>query len=110
VRASAALGAAAFLAWLLVPTLAGKMLLLVVIGFCRAPWYPVLQGEAYASHPGRSAAAAALNSISGPIGYGLAGLLGLVAQQAGIGAAMLMVLASPLLLAALIPRRRGHVQ
>ncbi|MEX2031110.1 MAG: MFS transporter [Anaerolineales bacterium] len=110
VRASAALGAAAFLAWLLVPTLVGKMLLLVILGFCRAPWYPVLQGEAYASHPGRSAAAASLNSISGPIGYGLAGLLGLLAQQAGIGAAMLMVLASPLVLAALIPSRPGHVQ
>ncbi len=109
-RWSAAAAAPVFLAWLLVPGLAAKLALLPVLGATRAAWYPVLQGEAYASHPGLSAAVTALGSISGPISAGLGWLVGWAAQQAGIGAAMLIILASPLGLAVLVPSRPKQVQ
>jgi fucose permease len=109
-RRSAILAGLAFGAWFAVPGFVGKILLLIVIGFCRAPWYPVMQGEAYASHPGRSSAVAALTSISGPIGAGMAWVIGWTAQQAGIGPALLIVLLSPIALAAFVPRRVKNVQ
>lgn len=109
-RWSAAIAAPMFLAWLLVPGLAAKLALLPILGVTRAAWYPVLQGEAYASHPGHSAAVMTLASISGPLNAGQAWLVGWAAQQAGIAPAMLIVLASPLALALLVPPPPKQVQ
>lgn len=109
-RWSAAIAAPVFLAWLVIPDLATKLALLPVLGVTRAAWYPVLQGEAYASHPGHSAAVMALASISSPLNAGQAWLIGWAAQQAGIASAMLIVLASPLALALLAPGPPKQVQ
>ena len=109
-RWSAAVAVPMFLAWLLVPGLPAKLALLPFLAATRAAWYPVLQGEAYASHPGRSAAVTALASISGPLNSAQAWLVGWAAQQAGIAPAMLIILASPLGLALLVPTQPKEVQ
>ena len=109
-RWSAAVAIPMFLAWLLVPGLAAKLVLLPLLGAARAAWYPVLQGEAYASHPGHSAAVTALGSVAGPLSAGLGWLVGWAAQQAGIAPAMLIILASPLALAVLVPTQPKEVQ
>lgn len=109
-RWSAAAAVPMFLAWLLVPGLAAKLALLPVLGAARAAWYPVLQGEAYASHPGHSAAVTALGSVAGPLNAGLGWLVGWAAQLAGIAPAMLIILAAPLGLAVLVPAQPKEVQ
>jgi FSR family fosmidomycin resistance protein-like MFS transporter len=95
---SAAASLLAFAAWLLIPGLAFKLVLLMPIGFARACWYPVLQGEAYASHQGRSAAVSAMGALFGPLGAGLVWAMGATAGLVGIGRAMWLVLVGPLAL------------
>jgi hypothetical protein len=81
-----------------------------LIAFVRASWYPVLQGQAYASHPGRSAGVGALGSLFGPVDAALVWALGALAHRSGIGAAMLMVLAAPVAILLALRRRPEQVQ
>src|SRR4030067_1781676 len=52
--ASVAITAVIYITWLLVPWPFAKITLMILLRFSTLGWYPVLQGEAYASAPGRS--------------------------------------------------------
>jgi FSR family fosmidomycin resistance protein-like MFS transporter len=104
VRASATVSIFVYTAWMLVPWPLAKLGLLVMVRFSTIGWYPVLQGEAYAAAPGRSGTVMALTSAAGLLGGGLVWLVGWTAGQAGLPAAMGLLLLGPLSLALFVPK------
>jgi MFS transporter, FSR family, fosmidomycin resistance protein len=106
VRTSAALAVPTFIAFLLVPWAWAKVALMVGVRLSTIGWYPVMQGEAYAAAPGRSGTVAAINSLAGLFGGAIIWFIGVVANQAGLTAAMWLLLAGPLALAFFVPRAK----
>jgi len=94
-RASVWLALVLFPAFLVVPGLGPKLVLLAAVSLVTAPWYPVLQAELYGSLPGRSGLAVSLSSAAGLAG-GLGPLaVGYLAEVAGLGWAMAALVAVP---------------
>ncbi len=104
VRLSAGVTGILYAAWLLAPWLWAKIALIVVIKLVTLGWYEVLQGEAFATIPGRSGTVMAMNSVFGLLAGGIAFLVGWVAAQAGLPAAMWLLLAGPICLVLFVPR------
>ena len=75
-------------AFLLVPGLGLKLVLLAALTIATAPWYPVLQAELYSSLPGRSGLAVSLTSASGLFGALGPIAVGLLAERFGLSWAM----------------------
>jgi len=104
-RVSVWLAVLLFPAFLLVPWLGPKLVLLAALTIATAPWYPVLQAELYGSLPGRSGLAVSLTSAAGLAG-GLGPLaVGLLAQRVGLDWAMAALCAAPAAMLA-VPRGR----
>jgi MFS transporter, FSR family, fosmidomycin resistance protein len=104
-RASAVVTGLLFPAFLLVPGIAPKLLILAAVSVATAPWYPVLMAELYASLPGRSGLAVSLGSAAGLVG-GLGPLaIGLLAQHLGLGWALAWLCAVPV---AMLAAPAGH--
>ncbi|WP_442891800.1 MFS transporter [Aggregatilinea sp.] len=107
-RISALLMAAAYPAFLVIPSVPVKIVLLGLMGVLNAGWYAILQAKLYDALPGRSGTALAVGNFAGLVG-GLIPLgLGLAAQAAGLGATMWLLLAGPLALLIGLPRGRGE--
>ena len=104
VRISAGLAGALYIAWLLVPWFWAKIGLIILIKLVTLGWYEVLQGEAFATIPGKSGTVMAINSVIGLLAGGIAFLIGLVASQAGLPAAMWILLLGPITLVLFVPR------
>lgn len=104
VRASAAAALIVYPAFLLVPWIWVKIILVIAIRFTTLGWYPVLKGETYAAAPGRSGTVEAVNSMGGLISGALAWLVGLAANQYGLSAAMWLLLAAPVTLLLGVPK------
>ncbi len=104
VRLSAALSGVLYAAWLLVPWLWAKIVLIVLIKLVTLGWYEVLQGEAFGEVPGRSGTVMAINSLIGVFGGGIAFLIGWVAARAGLQAALWILLVGPVSLVLFVPR------
>jgi FSR family fosmidomycin resistance protein-like MFS transporter len=90
--------------FLLLPWAWAKIGLAILLKLVTLGWYEVLQGEAYASAPGRSGTVMAIGSILGLFGGVITGLVGWVAGEAGLPAAMWMLLAGPVVLLLFVPR------
>lgn len=108
-RASAAVAALAFPAFLLAGGLVPKLLVLGCLSLATAPWYPVLQAQLYGSLPDQSGVAVSLSSAAGLLGGAVPLAIGLLAQRFGLAWALAgLAVAPPLLLAGLwrSPRRR----
>jgi FSR family fosmidomycin resistance protein-like MFS transporter len=103
VRASAVIAILVFVALLLAPWPAIKIALIVLLPFSTLGWYQVLQGEAYAALPGRSGTVMAVNAVAGLLNGALAWSVGWVASQAGLPAAMWLLLLGPVSLALFVP-------
>ncbi len=103
-RVSAVLMLLAYPAFLLIPWLPAKLALLGVLGLLNAGWYAILQAQLYAALPGQSGTALAATNLGGLFGSLLPLGLGLVAQAAGLGAAMWLLLAGPVALLIGLPR------
>ena len=104
VRIAAILAIPVYIAFLTVPNVWAKVILMVGVRFSTIGWYPVLQGEAYAAVPGRSGTVMAITSAAGLIGGILVWIIGIVANQAGLSNAMWLLLVAPLALALFVPR------
>jgi FSR family fosmidomycin resistance protein-like MFS transporter len=104
VRISAAFTAVVYVIWLSVPWIWAKIGLAMVLRFSTLGWYSVLQGEAYATLPGRSGTVMALNSLAGLLGGALVWLIGWTAGQAGLPKAMWLLLLGPVSLVLFVPR------
>lgn len=103
-RVSAVLMLLAYPAFLLAPWLPAKLALLGALGLLNAGWYAILQAQLYAALPGQSGTALAATNLGGLFGSLLPLGLGLVAQAAGLGAAMWLLLAGPVALLIGLPR------
>jgi len=104
VRISAGVTGILYAAWLLAPWLWAKIGLIIVIKLVTLGWYEVLQGEAFATVPGRSGTVMAINSVVGVLGGGISFFIGWVAAQAGLPAAMWILLVGPISLMLFVPR------
>jgi len=105
-RVSAFVTAGLYIAWLLIPGAGPKMILAIALRFSTVGWYEVLQGESYAALPGRSGTVMAINSVMGLLQAGMVWLIGQTAESLGLPAAMWLLLAGPLALIWLVPRKR----
>ena len=105
VRVTALLTVAAYPAFLMVPGVAPKLALLAVVGVLSAGWYPVLQARVYHALPGQSGAQLAIANVVNMVASPIPLLIGLGAARFGLGTALWLIAASPLLLALLLPRR-----
>ena len=104
-RLSAAAVAVFFICFLVIGPMSAKLVFIAVIGLLRAGWYAILQARLYQSLPGQSGVALALGNIAGLAG-GLIPLgLGALAQSAGLGATMWVLLAAPIALLVGLPRK-----
>lgn len=106
-RWSAALKLVLFPAFLLVPPLWAKFVLLALLGFFSAGWYAILKARLYAAMPGQSGIVMTVGNVFGLLG-GLIPLgLGLVAERFGLTVTMWLLLLGPVALLVGIPRRRS---
>jgi FSR family fosmidomycin resistance protein-like MFS transporter len=104
VRLSAGISGVLYAAWLLAPWLWAKIGLIILIKLVTLGWYEVLQGEAFATIPGRSGTVMAINSVVGLAGGVISFVIGWVAARAGLPAAMWILLAGPVCLVLFVPR------
>jgi FSR family fosmidomycin resistance protein-like MFS transporter len=105
-RASAVAAALLYPAFLLVPGIVAKLVILAALSAATAPWYPLLQARLYGSLPGRSSVAVTLSSAAGLAG-GLGPLaVGLIAQGFGLSWALTGLVVVPVVVL-LVPRVAG---
>lgn len=104
VRYSAVVTGIVYIIWLAAPWVWVKVALAVVLRCSTIGWYSVLQGEAYATIPGRSGTVMAINSLAGLLGGALVWLIGWSAERAGLPAAMWLLLLGPVSLALFTPK------
>jgi len=104
VRISAGVAGILYAAWLLAPWLWAKIGLIILIKLVTLGWYEVLDGETFATLPGRSGTVMAIGSIVGLLGGGISFFIGWVAAQAGLPAAMWILLVGPICLLLFVPK------
>jgi FSR family fosmidomycin resistance protein-like MFS transporter len=104
-RVSVLFQAGLFAAFLLAPALWAKLALVGALGLTNAGLYAILQAQPYASMPGRSGSAVAMNNVAGLAGSLLPLGVGAAASAWGIGSAMWLLLAGPVALIIGLPRR-----
>jgi FSR family fosmidomycin resistance protein-like MFS transporter len=103
-RLSAAGMALLFPGFLLARSLPLKLALLGAMGLLNSGWYAILQARFYAVLPGRAGTAMAVGNLAGVLGSLVPAGLGLVAEAAGLPAAMWLLLAGPIALLIGLPR------
>jgi MFS transporter, FSR family, fosmidomycin resistance protein len=94
-------------AFLLVPGLIPKLVILGLLGFFNAGWYAILQGKLYSEMPGQSGTVTTISNVTGLIGSLIPLGLGIAAEHWGIGAAMWLLLAGPIAMVIGLPRRKS---
>jgi FSR family fosmidomycin resistance protein-like MFS transporter len=105
-RASAVAAGLLFAGFLLVPSAAAKLALLLPLGLVNAGWYPILKARLYAELPGRSGAAMALASLTAPLAAFPPLAVGALAALYGLDAALWLLLIAPAALLLLLPREK----
>jgi len=104
-RASAGVVTFVFPVFLVVDRLDVRLLLLGALGLLNSGWYAIPKAGLYSSLAERSGTAIAVGSLNGFAQALIPLALGLLAQTFGLGAAMWLLLLSPLVLLVLAPRR-----
>lgn len=92
-------------AFLIIPGVLPKMLILGLLGMFNAGWYSILQGRLYSAMPGQSGAVLTLDNIFGLAGSLIPFGIGLAAAHFGLDAAMWLLLLGPLALLVGLPRK-----
>lgn len=104
-RANAAVVLCLFPLFLLLPTMAGKLLVLALLGILNAGWYSILKAQLYSTMPGRSGIVLAVYNIFGVVEGLIPLALGLIAERYGLSFTMWLLLIAPLALLVGIPRK-----
>jgi len=107
-RASAAVTAVVFPAFLLAGGLVPKLMLLGCLSVVTAPWYPVLQAKLYGSLPDDSGVVVSLSSAAGLLSGAVPLAVGLLAQRFGLAWALACLAIAPPLLLTGLRRSRGR--
>jgi FSR family fosmidomycin resistance protein-like MFS transporter len=76
-----------------------------LLGFFNSGWYSILKAQLYSAMPGQSGTVMAVSNVFGFVGQFIPLGLGLLAEQAGLGVAMWLLLLGPVALLVGIPRR-----
>jgi MFS transporter, FSR family, fosmidomycin resistance protein len=95
-----------FPAFLLIPHPWAKLVLAGLLGLFNSGWYAILKGNLYTSMPGKSGTVMALGNIAGLFGKFIPFGIGLAAEKFGLGPAMWLLLAGPLVLLTCLPKKR----
>jgi FSR family fosmidomycin resistance protein-like MFS transporter len=95
--------AVAFPAFLLIPSLGAKLVLLAIIAVLTGGWYAVPKARLYTELTGASGTAASLTAVGGLAGGLFPLALGALASVVGLGAAMWACLLGPVCLLILLP-------
>lgn len=85
-------------AFLVIPNITIKLVMLGLLGFLNSGWYSILQGRLYTAMPGQSGTVMTLNNLAGLVGGLMPLALGWVAQEYGLSQTMWMLLAAPIAL------------
>ncbi|MFN8372491.1 MAG: MFS transporter [Anaerolineae bacterium] len=96
--------------FLLVPGFVPKLVVVALLGFCNAGWYAVLQGQVYSAMPGQSGAVLALGNLFGLVKPLIPVVIGFIATQFDLQAALWLLLIAPVALLVGIPRRTPAAQ
>ncbi|HMB22009.1 MAG: MFS transporter [Chloroflexota bacterium] len=104
-RLTALLELFAFVLFLLIPGFIPKLIVVIAVNLFNTGWYPILQGRLYSSLPGQSASIMALGSVTAPLAKFFPFLIGFLADQFGLQAAMWLLLLGPVALLIGLPRR-----
>jgi FSR family fosmidomycin resistance protein-like MFS transporter len=93
-------------AFLLVPDLWAKFVLIGLLGLFNSGWYAILQGRLYSAMPGQSGIVMAVKNVSGLVGGLLPVAIGLAAEAYGLGPTMWLLMLGPIALLVGLPRGR----
>ena len=107
-RASAFAVALAYPVFLLVPWAGAKLAVLAVLGLLNSGWYAIPKAALYGALPGQSGTAIAVGSVSGLVGAAIPLGIGILAERAGLGTTMWLLLLAPFALLAGLPRTRRN--
>lgn len=103
-RVSAFVALIAFIALLLMPFVWLKFVLVAVISFSTASWYPILRGRTYAALPGQSGIVVSLTSLGNISSIVVPLIVGSIADAFGLQWAMWLFVLGPLALIMGAPR------
>ena len=104
-RVTALLEIFALSIFLLVPGFIPKLIAIVLVNVCNTGWYPILKGRLYSAMPGQSASLMAIESVTAPFAKLFPFLVGLLADQFGLGSAIWLLMLGPIALIIGLPRR-----
>jgi FSR family fosmidomycin resistance protein-like MFS transporter len=107
-RASAVIELVLFSAFLLVPSVPAKFILLGLLGFFNAGWYSILKAQLYSAMPGQSGTVMTVGNIFGLVGGLIPFELGWVAQRFNLSVTMWLLLLGPIALLVGLPRRMAN--
>ena len=89
------IGIMSFGAFLLLPGVLTKFVALTVFGLVESSWHTLAQAQAYATQPGKSGVVLSVTSLISPITSFLPLLVGVIANAAGLGWGLAVLLAGP---------------
>jgi MFS transporter, FSR family, fosmidomycin resistance protein len=102
-RVSTVTAMALFPAFLLIPSIPIKLVLLGTLGVNNAGWYPILKAGLYTSLKGKAGTALVVSNVAGIPGALLPLLVGVAAEVFGLQAAIWGLLLAPVIIAVLLP-------
>ncbi|MFN6469697.1 MAG: hypothetical protein RMY36_008465 [Nostoc sp. SerVER01] len=97
-KVSALLVLVLYPAFLVIPHLTVKLIILACLGLLNAGWYSILQGQLYTAMPGQSGTVMTLSNMFGLVGGFIPLAVGILAQQIGLQPAMWVLLVAPIAL------------
>ncbi len=90
--------------FLLIPGFVPKLIVVALLGFCNAGWYAVLQGQVYTAMPGQSGTVLTIGNLFGLTDPVIPIVIGVIATQFDLQAALWVLLIAPIVLLIGIPR------
>jgi MFS transporter, FSR family, fosmidomycin resistance protein len=103
-RVSALVELLLFIAFLLIPVFAVKLVIVALLGLFNAGWYSILKARLYGTLPGRSGTVLAVDNVFGLTGALLPWALGWTAERVGLQGAMWLLAVGPIALLVGLPR------
>lgn len=95
-----------FPAFLIVPGLVPKLIILAAMGFFNAGWYSIMEGRLYSEMIGQSGTVITIGSVFQMVGDMSPFIIGWVAERAGLQTALWLCMLGPIALWIGIPRER----
>ncbi len=89
------IGIVSFGALLLLPGVPAKFAALTVFGLVESSWHTLAQAQAYATQPGKSGVVLSVTSLISPVTSFLPLLVGVIANAAGLGWGLAVLLVGP---------------